>query len=110
MTASVRPTTVADVERLQEPYGQVDDMHLQLASHTFRRPEKPLRTRKWIADLINDPGSLLLVAGSGGPVVGLVGVAVWDTPPMPYLPSRRFVAISNIVVREGFRRRGIGQG
>ncbi|MGI6208476.1 MAG: GNAT family N-acetyltransferase [Anaerolineae bacterium] len=109
MSVTVRPATSQDLEAILELYRQVDDMHLEIASDTYRRPERPIRTPEWIAELIADPQALLVVAEVGGTVVGFLEAALGEAKPLPFLVQKRFVTVNNLMVDAASRRLGVGR-
>ncbi len=109
MIGTVRPAEDADFEAILRLYQEVDDLHLRLASDTFRQPEEPRRTREWLAGMVTNPDALLLVSEIDGVIVGLVEAIVGETKPLPILVHKRFVTVYNLAVSLEYRRRGEGR-
>jgi ribosomal protein S18 acetylase RimI-like enzyme len=106
---TVRPATAQDYEVLCEILDEVDALHRQKLPHFFRRPEGPVRERAYILEQLADEDVAIFIAEVEGQPAGLVHVVVQDTPPIPILVPRRWAMVDSIVVKERFRRRGIGR-
>lgn len=109
MIGTVRPAAEADFEAILDLYQEVDDLHLCLASDTFRRPEELLRSREWLAGIAADPEALLLVSEIDDVIVGLVEAAAGETKSLPFLVQKRFVTVYTLAVSSECRRRGVGR-
>jgi ribosomal protein S18 acetylase RimI-like enzyme len=106
---TVRPATVQDYEVLCDILDEVDALHRQKLPHIFRRPDGPVREREYILEQLADEDVVIFIAEVNRQVAGLVHVVVQDTPPIPILVPRRWAMVDSVVVKERFRRRGIGR-
>jgi GNAT superfamily N-acetyltransferase len=67
------------------------------------------RTREYIAGLVDDPDTAVLVAEYQSQIVGAIVTIVRDTMPIPILTPRRFATIDIVVVRHDMQGKGIGR-
>jgi len=106
---TVRPATAQDYPVLCEILNEVDALHRQELPHLFRRPDGPVRERAYVLELLDDENVAIFIAEFEGQPAGLVHVVVQDTPVIPILVPRRWASVDEVVVKERFRRRGIGR-
>jgi ribosomal protein S18 acetylase RimI-like enzyme len=111
MEFSIREASEADYEQLGALFAELDAVHNQALPHIFRPADGPARTRELLSGLIADEQVALFVAENkaDGQLVGLVQVAVNATPDIPILVPRRLGRMSDLVVKQKWRRTGIGQ-
>lgn len=109
MRFSIREATLRDYEALCEVIEVVDSLHREALPHVYRKPDGPARDRGFISGIIADANHALFVAERDGRVIGLVHVLVRWTPDIPIVVPRRYAVIENIVVRENYRRFGVGR-
>jgi ribosomal protein S18 acetylase RimI-like enzyme len=102
----VRAGTAADCEQVCRLLEEVDALHSEARPDIFRRAE---RARDFLAATLASPTSALLVAEEAGEVLGALRVSIQDAPDVPALVPRRLARVSDLVVRAGARRRGIGR-
>jgi shikimate dehydrogenase len=105
---TIRHATAADFEELLALFAEGDQFHHEALPRVFRAPRVPPRSREYLAGLIADLGSMVLVADADGVVAGLVVVSIHETPDMPVVVPRRYAFIESLVVRAAWRRQGIG--
>jgi ribosomal protein S18 acetylase RimI-like enzyme len=106
---TIRRATAQDYDDLCEILDEVDALHRQRMPHLFRKPEGPVREQAYILEQLADEDVALFIAEVEGQAAGLVHVVVWETPPIPILVPRRLAIVDSLVVKERFRRRGIGR-
>lgn len=106
---NIRPATIADYEQLCDLFDEVDRLHRETLPDTFRKADGPPRSRERIAQLVDGPNAVILVAERGEMLLGLA--VLWELPvsPNPMRVPRRVVEIDTIVVRAAARRQGIGR-
>jgi diamine N-acetyltransferase len=119
MTIRIRTAALADYEELCAVLEEGDALHREKLPAFFRKsPDGQTRAKAYVADLLDDPYTALLVAeeratagaASGeARIHGAVIVILRETPPVPILVPRRFALVENVIVRAGQRGRGIGQ-
>ena len=104
----VRPAEIADYDRICELAAQMDRMHREVLPDRFREPDGPNRARDYVASLIADPDTFLVVAAVRGTVSGLINCGLGRSPEVPVKRSRRFLKVRGLVVDEARRRQGVG--
>ena len=109
MDLNVRPATVDDYNTVCALFDEVDRLHREHLPHIFRQPEEAAREKDYYLGLIADENVALLVADVDGSPVGFGHAILRDAPGMPIFVPRRYAAIDSLVVKSGFRNRGIGR-
>jgi len=109
MEISVRKAAADDYNALCELFDEVDSLHRDNLPHLFQKPDGAAREPDYYTGLMKDEDAALLVAESGKKLVGFVHAIVRDTPAFPVFIPRRYAIVDGIVVKAGFRNRGIGR-
>jgi len=109
MEISVRKAAADDYNALCELFDEVDSLHRDNLPHLFQKPDGAAREPDYYAGLMKDENVALFVAESGKKLVGFVHAIVRDTPAFPVFIPRRYAIVDGIVVKAGFRNRGIGR-
>jgi ribosomal protein S18 acetylase RimI-like enzyme len=109
MDFSIREATTEDYGELGDLFAEGDVLHRQALPHVFREPDGPARTREYVAGLIADENVALFVAQGDGQLVGLVQIFIRETPGIPIMVARRYAVVDTLIVKEKFRRSGIGR-
>src|SRR5689334_3776849 len=105
---TVRPAVPDDYETLCELLEEVDAVHREALPHLLRKPDGPGRGRDYIVEA-GDINVGLFVAEVFGEVVGAIRVNICEAPPEPDWVPRYFAVVDDLVVRKGWRRRGVGR-
>ncbi len=105
----IRPATASDYDQLCELFDEVDVLHREARPDIFCKPSGPPRSTERVSSLIGGPASTILVAESGGVLLGLSVVVEQPISANPLHVPRRVVEIVTIVVRNQARRQGIGK-
>ena len=109
MPVSIREATPGDAAQLAVLLAEVNHLHAEALPHVYRRIAADDQTADFLLSCLADDGTRLFVAEEAGWLVGYVALHVTYAPDTPVHLPRRWVLIDTIVVREAFRRRGIGQ-
>lgn len=109
MEFSIREANPEDYEGLCEVFAELDTFHREALPHVFREPDGPARTKEYISDIIADENTALFVAESEDGIIGLVHILLREAPDIPILMPRRYAMISDLAVKKGFRRSGVGR-
>jgi ribosomal protein S18 acetylase RimI-like enzyme len=109
MEMTIRRATAQDYEALCEIIEEVDALHREALPHIFRESGGPARDRIYMLGLLADEDHGLFVAEIEGQAAGYVHVTVRDAPPIPILVPRRVALVDNLVVKEAYRRSGLGR-
>jgi len=105
----IREATQGDYEALCAIFAEADAMHREALPHIFREAAGPARPRDFILKILADKNTALFVAEHEGEIIGLIHVRVRETPDIPILVPRRYAVINDLVVKEKFRRHGVGR-
>jgi ribosomal protein S18 acetylase RimI-like enzyme len=111
---SAAPTTIRRARAKDRPaldalWREVDELHAKLLPAYFRKGRSPARAESFVDEALSSHDQAVLVAESGGEVIGLVHVQIYDTPPVPVMVPRRRAHIEDIVVKKTHQRAGIGR-
>ena len=106
---SIRAATLADYDALCPVFTEGDAFHVRALPDVFRAAEGAPRSRQFIAAILTDPNAALFVADSAGAIAGIVIVVIREAAAVPILVPRRYAFVDSLVVREPFRRMGIGR-
>lgn len=109
METKVRKATDNDYAPLCELFDEGDALHRDNLPHIFQAPGGAAREQEYYSGLIADENTALLVAEVGEKLVGFVHAIVKDAPVMPIFVPRCYAVVDSIVVRSGFKNRGIGR-
>ena len=109
MQISLRKATVDDYNNLCELFDEIDSLHRNHLPHRFQKASGPAREHNYYSGLIADENVGFFVAEMGDELVGFGHVIVSDTPAFPIFVPRRYATVDSIVVKSGFRERGIGR-
>jgi ribosomal protein S18 acetylase RimI-like enzyme len=104
---TVRKATMGDHPSLIALWREGDSLHYRAVPEVFAPPAEPARTRSFLADILADPTTTLLVAERADGVAGFVRITLRDRPP-PFLRSR-IAVVEEIVVGVDHHRSGIGK-
>jgi ribosomal protein S18 acetylase RimI-like enzyme len=109
MELSVRSAIPEDYEEVSEAFSEIDAEHCTALPHVFRTADGHARSREYITSIIDDEDSALFVAQLDDHVAGLVVTHLREAPDIPILFPRRYAVVDTLVVKERFRRLGIGR-
>src|SRR6476619_8516950 len=93
---SIRPATITDYDELCSVWEFGDALPRQALPDIFKAPLGPSQERTKVESLIAGPESAILVAASGGGVIGVITILVRVVSGPPVKVSRRYVEIDNI--------------
>lgn len=111
MGYSIREATEADYQQLGQLFVEVDALHTQALPHVFQDPGEPARTKEFVANILTDEDAALFVAENDddGQLIGFVQVDIRKAPDVPVLVPRQLGWISDVVVKKGWQRFGVGR-
>ena len=109
MDFRVREAARDDYKALCRLFAQVDALHVKALPEVFQNAKGPARSEEFIRNILEDENAALFVAENGDDIVGLVHIDIRMAPEIRIMVPRRYACISDVIVREGFRRRGIGE-
>lgn len=105
---TIRFGTESDQDALADLSRVVQNDHATAYPHIFRAGVAPL-AGTYLAGLLQDDASGVLVAEREGEVTGCVVVTLRQAPPYPVFQRRTFAVVSVLVVAESERGRGVGR-
>jgi GNAT superfamily N-acetyltransferase len=103
----VHEAIASDYEAMRDLLHDSDAYHAQHMPTVARVPDEPRFTRAERAELIANDKCLVLVAAHEGEGVGFVDASI-RLPTRPDEADQPWCGIHNLVVKLGWRRRGIG--
>jgi len=109
MDLGIRKAAESDYDDVCALFEEGDTFHRINLPHIFQKSRGPVRDRDYVLGLISDESVGLFVAQMDDQIVGLVCVIIRDSSAVPIIVPRRYAVVDNIVVRDGFRRAGIGR-
>jgi ribosomal protein S18 acetylase RimI-like enzyme len=104
----IRRAREEDWEGARALWREVDDLHAGLAPAYFRKAARG--EGEW-RELLGTPDAAVFVAEEPAgtrPIVGVVSVRVYETPPDPAMVPLRRGHVEMLVVSAAHRRRGVG--
>jgi ribosomal protein S18 acetylase RimI-like enzyme len=109
MKITVREAVLEDFNALCELFDEMDALHRVQLPHLFQKPDGPARDQQAIAELIADAHAALLVADTGGELVGFVHAMLKEPPANAVFLPRLYALVDGLVVKTGFQQHGIGK-
>ncbi|HID53716.1 MAG TPA: GNAT family N-acetyltransferase [Anaerolineae bacterium] len=107
--AAIRPAVADDYELICQLFSLLDSFHARLLPSIFQETDAHVRPYHYIADLIEQPDTVLFLAEAGDTAVGLIHVSIDEAADLPFFRSRRYAVVHNVIVREEMRGQGIGR-
>lgn len=108
MSVTIRKATMKDYVGLCSIYSELDEFHRANHPELFVQSPIPGRTREYLAELINQDDTLLLVAEKDHEIVGLLEGCISKPSDFPANKRRRWVQIDSLAVKSGVRNCKIG--
>jgi ribosomal protein S18 acetylase RimI-like enzyme len=105
----IRTTTSQDYKELCGVFMEVHSLHVEAVPSAFRKLKTSEEVKEQFSFALDRDDAILLVAESAGQIAGAVCAKMIDAPGDSYLAPSRFLLIDTLVVREKFRRNGIGK-
>ena len=109
MKLSIREAVASDYDDLCALFDEGDALHRENLPRIFQKPRGAVRGRDYVLGLITDEAVGFFVAQDGDRLVGLICVMIRESPEVPIFVRRRYTVVNDLVVKEEFRRAGIGR-
>lgn len=109
MDLDIREAIASDYDAICQLFDEADALHRESLPWIFEQPSGVARTREYVLDLITDETVGFFVAQIRERLVGLICVLIRESPEMPIFVRRRYAQVDQVVVKEKFRRTGIGR-
>jgi ribosomal protein S18 acetylase RimI-like enzyme len=103
----IREASLADLPQMRELWDEFMAFHEDLDPIWVRKPGAVDTWVEFISGLISEEDSLVLVAEEDSLLAGQMVAKMQDTPPVFIIEQYGF--IQEVVVRAGFRRRGVAR-
>ena len=87
---------------------QGDQYHVDLLPAVFQRPKGPARSRDRIAQFVESKDGDIILATSGGTIIGCLCIQKARYPEYPMFKPHDYAQIVEVVVDAAHRQRGIG--
>ena len=108
MNFTIREATSEDCEQICELCRQALEIHSEAHSEVFCDRGSSV-FKDFVSQAFADENAVILCADHAGRIIGMAHVLVRESPDIPVMVRRRFAAVENVVVREGFRHKGVGK-
>lgn len=105
----IRIADIEDYDGICQVLKNVDRLHSRALPEIFREYNGPARTRQYLQAMMKNESSEILVAESGGKIIGTVHVYIRETPDINVLTHRAYGIMDDLVVCEDMRGCGIGK-
>jgi ribosomal protein S18 acetylase RimI-like enzyme len=105
---NVRTATAADFEGISDVFSQENVFHVGLLPEYVVLAEPPVAPEEF-GEMLAREEQKLLVAEQDGQIIGCVLASIKSADPMPFLRSRRFAYVHDVVVDESHRGGGVGR-
>ena len=110
LSFSIRPARLADAATLETLFEVLDEHHRCARPHVFRKPPDARREVTRLAETIQGPDSIILLAvGVDGNILGLAVLATRSVAAIPVRAARQFVEIVELIVAAEARHLGVGR-
>jgi len=103
----VRPANRQDLDRVAALWSAITHHHARLDPLFTMRPDAESELRELLTAMLRDPDAEILVYDRDGDLQGMCIVRIDHAPPI--LEEIERAEITDLGVREGLRRRGIGR-
>lgn len=109
MNFSIREASEKDYKKICELFREADVLRHKNLPHVFRGAGGPEETKKFISGIIANKDAALFVAERECEIIGAILVLVQKTSGNSIMMPRRYAWIGDLVLREKFRRSGVGR-
>ena len=106
---SIRQATEKDFAELNALFEEIDEHHRKALPRIFRKPDGKARSYDFLRGVLADPNAIIFIAETQSLIIGLVYAYVRLIPENPIKVPCLAGEIDQIVVRQGYRRYGVGK-
>ena len=104
----IREAVSKDCEQVCELSQQALELHSKARPEVFRDQGGTAFFKDYVSAILSDENAVILCAERSGRIIGMAHVLARESPDIPIMVHRRFAVIENVVVREEFRKLGVG--
>ena len=104
---TVRRATHTDFQSIIEIMSETEALHVEGVPQVFRNISSKEKL-EFLDNILTDEKSELLVAESGGKLLGYIQLNVIEAEMVHTLKSRRYTKVRDVAVRQDYRRSGYG--
>lgn len=108
MEISIREAVDVDFDHVSAVFLDELTFHSELLPDRFQMVNQTM-TRQWFLDIIQREDKALILAQIESNVVGVLHIAMHQSPDLSFFIPRRYAYISDLAVTHGFRFRGYGR-
>lgn len=108
MDVKIRTATAADFDGVGRVFAEENRYHAELLPDRFQVAD-PIMTRGWYDKILAEPNRSLIVAESGGDIVGVLLINLYQRLDDHIFRGRRYVYVNELAVSEDYQRQGIGR-
>jgi GNAT superfamily N-acetyltransferase len=109
MDFSIRQVAEKDNAGLMDLFEELDEHHRTALPHIFRKPAGPARTRDFVVDVLADPNAVIFIAEIQDQIIALIYAYIRSIPEAPIRIPCRAGEIDQIIVKQKYRRKGVGE-
>lgn len=110
MKVVIRRATRDDIVALCQLVAEGDSYHADALPSIFARVIDATWRAPFLRDRITDDESAVFVADAGGKLAGaVIAILRRVSPEVPVLVQRRYAWVDTLVVKQAYRRRGLGR-
>jgi diamine N-acetyltransferase len=106
---SIRLVTKNDYAELNTLFEELDEYHRKALPQIFRKPDGSARSWDFLQGVLADQNAVIFIAEIQNLIIGLVYAYVRSIPEIPIKIPSRAGEIDQIIVRQEYRRYGVGK-
>jgi len=105
----IRPARLEDYAEVCSLFDGVDVLHRERLPWLFKTPDVQPRSVEYFARLLEHDESSVIVADTGGSIVGVALAMLRSAPDLGVFVRQRWGVLDDLVVTSSWRRRGVGR-
>lgn len=109
MAYTIRKAEVSDIDRIAELFSIVDRMHLEALPYIFQVPPDSAPIKEYYQAAITNDKARVFVCEINSTIIAVALAFHRDPIDVPVFIPQPIITISNLVVEESYRRKGIGR-
>ena len=105
----IRNANINDYDDLNKLFDIGDKLHRGALPEMFQRPSGPIRELTYFKELLDNQDVEIFLAFENDKLIGVIVGQIMESPKIPIMKTYRYGFIDNLVVDEGYRKKGIGK-